>query len=193
MRIIPQEEGDAQMARKPSGLEVVGRAKEYLTKAKTVAELRQAQAVVLPIEFGMSMAQTAQILGVSVGWVCRLRTRFIREGGRSSPVGAGRGGRRRENMSREEEAEFLEPFFDKAKAGGVLVVEEIKRALDECLGRKVALSSVYNLLHRHGWRKLTPDKRHPQSDPEAQADWKKNCPKSLPKSIGSGRRKGRSG
>jgi Winged helix-turn helix len=29
-------------------------------------------------------------------------------------------------------------------------------------------------LHRHGWRKLAPDKRHPKSDPQAQEEWKKN-------------------
>ncbi|HQT31814.1 MAG TPA: transposase [Thiobacillus sp.] len=27
----------------------------------------------------------------------------------------------------------------------------------------MALSTVYAMLHRHGWRKLAPDKRHPQS------------------------------
>ncbi|MDR0250284.1 MAG: winged helix-turn-helix domain-containing protein [Burkholderiales bacterium] len=45
----------------------------------------------------------------------------------------------------------------------------------------MALSSVYNLLHRHGWRKLAPDKRHPKSDPQAQEEWKKNSTSDLPK------------
>jgi hypothetical protein len=79
-------------------------------------------------------------------------------------------------MSLAEEQEFLAPFFDKAANGGVLVVGEIKAALDERLGRKVALASAYNLLHRNNWRKLAPDKRHPQSDPLAQQEWKKNSP-----------------
>ena len=87
------------------------------------------------------------------------------------------GGRRRENMSKDEEATFLTPFVDKAAAGGILVVTEIRQALEAYLGRKVALASVYNLLHRHGWRKLAPDKRHHKADVEAQDDWKKT-PKS---------------
>ena len=33
--------------------------------------------------------------------------------------------------------------------------------MDQRLGRNVALASAYNLLHRHDWRKLAPDKRHP--------------------------------
>jgi Winged helix-turn helix len=36
------------------------------------------------------------------------------------------------------------------------------------------LSSVYRMLARHGWRKLAPDTRHPDGDPQAREDWKKN-------------------
>ena len=73
-----------------------------------------------------------------------------------------------------EEREFLAPFLEQAATGSVLVVGQIKAALDQRLGREVALASAYNLLHRHGWRKLAPDNRHPQSDPLlAQEEWKK--------------------
>lgn len=72
----------------------------------------------------------------------------------------------------------MEPFFEQAQGGGVLVVNTIKHALEQRLDRKVALSSVYNLLHRHGWRKLAPDKRHPKTDVAAQEQWKKNSPRS---------------
>jgi hypothetical protein len=96
-------------------------------------------------------------------------------------------------MSLEEEEAFLAPFFDKAKVGGILVVSEIKNALDQRLGRNVALASAYNLLHRHDWRKLAPDKRHPKSDADAQDVWKKNFPTLLPKPGKPGRAKGRSG
>ena len=161
------------MARKASGKDVLETAKVQLAKAKTAEQLRQAQAVVLPLEFGLSLEQTAKAIGLSVGWACQLRTRFAREGG---CVQSTRGGRRRENLTREEEAAFLAPFFEKAKVGGILVVGEIKQALDARLGRTVALASAYNLLHRHGWRKLAPDKRHPQADVAAQEEWKKNFP-----------------
>ena len=180
------------MARTPSGAEVLKQARAFVLEASTAEELRQAQAVLLPLEFGLSLQQTAQAIGVSVGWACQLRRRFIREGGVGGADRARPGGRRRENMTREEEAKFLEPFFEQAKVGGILVVGEIKRALDKRLGRKVALASAYNLLHRHNWRKLAPDKRHPQADVAAQQDWKKNSPKSLRKSTGSGKAKGRS-
>lgn len=181
------------MGRRASGSELLEVAKVTLTKARTVEELRQAQAVVLPLEFGLSLEQTAQAMGVSVGWACQLRTRFVRAGGAPGASRAMRGGRRRENMTRDEEAAFLAPFFEKAKVGGILIVGEIKQALDVRLGREVALASAYNLLHRHGWRKLAPDKRHPKADVVAQEAWKKNSPTSSRKSPVNGKAKDPSG
>lgn len=160
------------MSRTAGGQQFIDKAKELLTKARTVQELRQAQAVVLPLVFNMSLEQTSSIIGVSKGWVCQLRTDFIRNNGNVEQK-VSRGGRYRENLSLKEEAEFLSPFIEKAKAGGILVVTEIKEALETRLGRRIALASAYNLLHRHNWRKLVPDKRHPKSDPEAQEAFKK--------------------
>ena len=180
------------MARTASGREFQAQAKESLTKAKTISELRQAQAVIFPLEWGISMEQTAAMLGISEGWACQLRRRFIRQGGCCDKTSPGRGGRRRENLSREEEAAFLAPLLERAETGGILVVSEIKQALDQRLGRTTALASTYNLLHLHGWRKLVPDKRHPQSDPERQEAWKKNSPRFSPKSTVRGRGKDRS-
>jgi hypothetical protein len=71
------------MGRKVSGLEFLEQAKVCLATTKTIEELKEAQAVVLPLAFGLSLEQTAQALGVSVGWACQLRTRFVRRGGAS--------------------------------------------------------------------------------------------------------------
>ena len=160
------------MARTASGHDFIDKAKELLTKAKTAKELRQAQALILPLEFNLSLDQTSAVIGVSKSWVCQLRNEFIRSNGKIEDKKP-HGGRRRENLSLEQEAVFLAPFIEKAKVGGILVVSEIKEALQVRLGRTVALASAYNLLHRHDWRKLVPDKRHPKSDPEAQEAFKK--------------------
>jgi transposase len=177
------------MARTPRGKEVLDKAKELLSKARMADELRRAQAVVLPLEFGFSMERTAAIIGVSKGWASQLRAQFIRTGGERAEKKRLRGGRRRENMSYEEEVTFLGPFLEKAAKGGILVVGEIKEQLDKRLGRRTALASTYNLLHRHGWRKLAPDTRHPKADSEAQEEWKKNSPSSSPVSTKNGRGK----
>ena len=180
------------MARPARGAEVVELAQEMILRAKTIDELRQAQAVVLPLAYGLSLEQTARVIGQSKGWTCRLRNRFLAgetvgDGQRQRP-----GGRRRENLSVEREVEVLAPFLERAREGDILVVPQIKAELEIALGRPMALSSVYNLLHRHGWRKLAPDKRHPQSDPVAQAVFKKNSPKRSDPSKPSGRKLRRS-
>jgi DNA-directed RNA polymerase specialized sigma24 family protein len=41
-----------------------------IKQAITVDELRQAQAVLLPLLYGLSLEQTAQVIGVSLGWAC---------------------------------------------------------------------------------------------------------------------------
>lgn len=177
------------MSRPVSGNEEVLRnARQVIASATTVEQLRQAQAVVLPVDYGLSLADTASAIGVSPGWVCQLRRRFIHgrvAGAADAPTA---GGRKRQNMTLAQEQEFLAPFLEQAASGGVLVVGQIKAALDKRLGREVALASAYNLLHRHNWRKLAPDKRHPKSDPVAQEEWKKNSPKHLPPSAKTGRK-----
>lgn len=172
------------MARPATGSEpAIQAAQSAILQATSIDELRQAQAVLLPLLYGLSLEQTAQVIGVSPGWACQLRCRFI-AGRYAGAAGApAPGGRRRQNMSIEQERQFLAPFIEQAQAGGVLVVSQIKAALDAHLGCAVALSSVYNLLHRHGWRKLVPDKAHPKSDSQAQQEWKKNSPRRLPKSA----------
>lgn len=145
--------------------------------------------MVLPLDYGLSLEQTAQVIGRSPAWTCRLRNRFLA----GEIVGDGqrpsRGGRRRQNLTLEQERTVLAPFLDRARTGGILVVGQVKNELEATLGRPMAPSSVYNLLHRHGWRKLAPDKRHPQSDPVAQEEWKKNSPNALPRSARTGRAK----
>jgi transposase len=177
------------MSRPASGDDrILMNAREAIASAQTVEQLRQAQAVVLPLDYAMSLADTAQVIGVSPGWACQLRRRFIHGHKVGAPDAPTAGGRKRQNMSLEEEREFLAPFLESAAGGGVLVVGQIKAALDKRLGREVALASAYNLLHRHNWRKLAPDKRHPQSDPMAQEEWKKNSPKRSTKSDKTGRK-----
>ena len=175
------------MARPVTGdAQTIERAHAAIKNAKTLEQLRQAQAVLLPLECGLSLESTAKVIGMSKGWVCQLRRRFIA----GHVVGAADtltpGGRQNQNMSIEQEREFLAPFIEQAKTGGILVVGEIKVALDKRLGRTVALSSAYNLLHRHDWRKLAPDKRHPKSNPLAQQEWKKNSPRRSKKSSKTG-------
>ena len=180
------------MARPVGGQKWVKAARVAVSEAKSAHELRMAQAMLLPVAFGLNLNQVAEAIGQSIPTVTRLRQDFVRSQ-RGEPLArARRGGRRNGHMTLEEEQAFLAPLLEQARLGGILIVPPVRRALEKHLGREVALSSVYRLLHRHGWRKLAPDKRHPQSDPHAQTAWKKNSPKRSPESSKTSRRKARS-
>ena len=166
------------MSRTPSGSEWLSMAQSKVAEATSIHEMRLAQSLLLPL-LGLSLVETAQALGQSVPTVSRLRRDFIalQEG---APLPRKRwGGRRHSYWSPEEEQAFLTPFLEEAEKGGILVVPPLHRALEEKLGRKVPPSTVYRMLHRHGWRKVAPDKRHIKGDPEVQEAFKKNAsPKS---------------
>lgn len=166
------------MARLASGLSSVDAARKQLVEAKTLEELRSAQAVIFPLDLGLSMEQTGAAIGVSTSWACRLRRRCIKQmeqpdaaGVTPAKAGSGQG---RAYLKHQEEQDFLLPFVEEASQAGILIVSKIRKALDKKLKRKTAIGTTYNLLHRHGWRKLSPDTRHPKSHPQTLEDWKKN-------------------
>jgi transposase len=85
----------------------------------------------------------------------------------------GKGGRRHQYLTWEEEEQFLAPFFARAEAGEIATVREIWQDFEARVGEKVDDSTIYRLLDRHGWRKLMPRPRHPKADPQAQEQFKK--------------------
>ena len=57
-----------------------------------------------------------------------------------------------------------------------MIIRPLKPAIEAKLGKPLALSTFYQMLSRHGWRKVVPDKSHPKADPAAREAWKKNSP-----------------
>ena len=157
--------------------QLVQRALEIARRTQDARELRQAMSVLLPAELKASLEQTARVLGVGRATVPRLQAGFRERPQSRKAMRKAWGGRRRALMSAEEELEFLKPWAEQAEAGRVLVLSPVRAALAQRLGRAVAPSVVYRFLARQGWRKVAPDTRHPQSDPQMQEDWKKNSRK----------------
>ena len=163
------------MARKAGGSDQVRLARELLQTAKTVNELRVAQAVVLPLDMGMSLKQTAKMIGLSVTQTCNLRTRYckVARGEREVPRSK-QSLRNRANATIEREVQILDEVLEGAMRGGVVVVPPLKEKIEKRLGKSVALSTIYRMLARNGWRKLAPDTAHPKGDANTRSDWKKN-------------------
>jgi transposase len=152
----------------------VQRAKQLRDQATTVAEYRKALSVILVAESGLDADQAADALGTSRRTIFRDRSNIRNQDDTPSKTW---GGRRNCSMTIEEEREFLLQWQEPAKAGGVLTVPPIHAALVKRLGHNIPMSTTYRLLARHGWRKVQPDTRHPNSDPAMQEEFKKNSPK----------------
>src|SRR6266571_8563633 len=101
----------------------------------------------------------------------------------------GKGGRRHQYLTRQEEEQFLAPFFARAEAGEIATVRQIWQAFETRVGHKVDDSTIYRLLDRHGWRKLMPRPRHPQADPQVQEQFKKTLQRRLKRQSQRGHRK----
>lgn len=159
--------------------QVIFTAQQSLQNAATLREFRDAQAILLPANFGLTKAQTAAALGLSTSRVGAIQA----EARNPSPTPkATHGGRRRQRMTVAEEVAFLEPWQKEAATAGMIIVPPLHEALANQLGRKIHHSQVYRMLARHGWRKVAPDSTHPKSDPEVQNVWKKNSRRWWPNS-----------
>jgi transposase len=86
----------------------------------------------------------------------------------------GRGGRRFGLLSLEEESALLDSIRPRAEKGRILNAFAIKEQIEERLSKKVSKDYLYDLLHRHKWRKVMPRPQHPKADKEKQEEFKKN-------------------
>ncbi len=64
-------------------------------------------------------------------------------------------------MTYKEESEFLEQFNELAESGQLVTIKAILQKYEEVTGKPSASSTIYDLLKRHGWRKLRPRPSHP--------------------------------
>ena len=152
------------MGRKPQISQNISNiAKDAVRTANDAHELRKAQAILLPALFSLDLVATGIIIGRSKASVCRLQAEFRAGCAGTHVAQKKRGGRRRQNMSLEQEAQLLEPFFQKAREGKPLVVADVRKTYETATGKKVPASTVYRMLARHGWRPLRANRSMEQS------------------------------
>ena len=135
---------------------------------------RQRIQTVLLRESGMTQPAIAEAMGVSLSTVNRAHMSYDLGGIKAlkpKPIG----GRKRENMTLAEERALLDRFAKAAGAGEMLNIHDLKAAYEKAIGHETSNSTVYNLLARHGWRKLMPRPFHPKRDIAAQNAFKKTA------------------
>jgi len=122
----------------------------------------------------MAQPAIAAAMGVSLSTVNRAHMAYD-HGGIKALKPKPNGGRNHENMTLAEEKALLARFAKEAGAGEMLNIHDLKAAYEKAIGHPTSDSTVYNLLHRHGWRKLMPRPHHPKRDLAAQNAFKKTA------------------
>ena len=153
----------------------IARLADRLKRANSHSEYQRIQCVLIRATLGSTAAQIAQLLGWSTATVHVIHSRWAKQGDDVFDL-RGRGGRRHQHLSAEQEVQVLAAFVVRAEAGAMLKVADIQRAYEHEIGKTVAPSTIYRLLDRHGWRKVVPRPRHPKGDVAAQAAFKKTSP-----------------
>src|SRR5512137_1449058 len=139
---------------------------------KIPAAQRERIQMVLLRESGMTQPAIAEAMGVSLSTVNRAHMAY--DGGgikalKPKPIG----GRQSENITLSEEKALLARFAKAAGAGEMLNIHDLKATYEKAIGHETSKSTIYNLLARHGWRKLMPRPFHPRRDIAAQNAFKK--------------------
>lgn len=149
--------------------EAVGRALHAALTTQSTLELRRALAVTLPAIHGLSLKETASLLGRSVTWVAKERQTFIHEP-TAPTTEVRRGGRRNQLIPADEEDAFVEMICEryirmktawrlpsvrskipKEKAMQTFL-EFAHDELEQRIQRRTTRTTVYNLLARTGKR-----------------------------------------
>ena len=125
------------MARTASGLEHIEAARKLLKTARTADELRRAQSVLLSLELGLSIAQTAMAIGRSVGVTCTMRTRYSKVARKEmEPPISKKQLRNRACLPLEQEGVMLDELLGQAMQGGVVIVPPLQEKFVENLASR---------------------------------------------------------
>jgi len=139
------------------------------------ADLAKRLRTVLLAQQGFTAPEIATCTGFSRRSVQIWVERYNREGLTGLRTQPGRG--RKPPLS-PEQAERLQQRLDAGALpeDGVCTLrgKDVQRILEREFGQLRSLNTIYGLLHRLGFSTLVPRPRHPQSDPAAQDEFKKN-------------------
>jgi transposase len=143
-----------------------------MQQTETKEQFQRWQAIYM-VGKGLSAEQAADLVGVAKGTIYQWIFHYNHEGPDSLLL-QGRGGRRFGLMSFEAEAKFLESLRVEAEKGRIIGTFWLRERVEKELGCKVSKDYLYDLLHRHGWRKVIPRPAHPKADEDQQEEFKKN-------------------
>jgi transposase len=145
----------------------------HFKNAKTIKEFKRWQCLYMVAAYNVDASFLADITQQSVHTIYKLVQSFNAHG--AGGVGLKqKGGRLRALLSIEEERAMMRSLGDKASQGLILQAKDIKKHIEQRVGKSVSDDYLWDLFKRNGWVKQSPRPEHPHKDKAAQDDFKKN-------------------
>jgi len=158
-----------------------------MKEAENASDFKRYQTFYLRLKKELPVEKISEITGLAKSTIRNLHSRCRQKGTKAIKTRK-RGGKHNYYLTLEEERKFLKSLEKEAYKSGRLNVKTVHAAFEEKVGTRVALYTVYKLLHRHGWRKIVPRPRHPKADKKAQDVFKKKLEKYPPKGQQQGQK-----
>ena len=117
--------------------------------------------------------EVAELVGVTKGTVYQWVHTYNYKG-HDALILQDRGERTGGLLTWEEEEALLNEISEKSKQGLVIIAKPIRKYVERKLGYSMSKDYTYDLLHRHGWRKVSPRPEHPKVNKGKQEEFKKN-------------------
>ena len=149
--------------------------KQRMKEAERREQFQRWQTIYMMQTGRFQASEVAELVGVSTGTVHQWVFAY-NHGGPQALCLQGRGGRRRALLSWEEEEVLLGELREGAGQGWVVIARTVRERVEQQVRHRVSKDYAYDLLHRHGWRKIAPRPKHPQADAASQEAFKKNSP-----------------
>ena len=152
----------------------VGAIRRAMLAAVRTSTFQRLQCLWLRASQDLATEAIARTVGLSTSHVRRVWSDYLR-GGLVAAQGRPKGGRRHQNLTVNQERALLQPLHQQAQAGQLITARSLKTRYETQVGHAVPDSTVYRLLARHQWRRVTPRPKHPKDHPAARAAIKKTA------------------
>jgi hypothetical protein len=119
-----------------------------LKSVTTPGDMRRLLCVWLSVSLNLTNNEIARAIGLTPPSVRRIQRRFLLEGVSYFKIRP-RGGRRRANLTLDDERDLLRPFVFRAERGVKVNFSALRGAYERRVKHEVPKSTIYRMLVRH--------------------------------------------
>lgn len=152
--------------------ELIQELQALLKSSQNNKSIKRIQCVFFQLKYDKTPDEISEMVGYHTSYVKTIQAKYWQQGTDALFLKP-RGGRRHENLTLQAEKNIIDKFQENAQNAEILDVYKIKKYYEGILGKEVNKTTIYRMLGRHDWRKITPRPTHPKSSIEAMENFKK--------------------